>query len=242
MLGDHLLLRSWLLVRQELPEPEHTPAEVRDLADEIMSRPEYREPAKPLLQRILDWLSERLADAVSGLSLGGALPTFVGWLILAALVGAVALLVVWTIRRGNWGRAPRRRREDATVILASDAHRSPADWLAEAVRHESEGRWREGLLCRYRSLVTQLVARGAIAELVGRTAGEYVQDVRSRWPDAAPPFVAATDLFEAAWFGGAETGAEERDRFASLAERTLAVLTSERVAAESVAAESVATG
>ena len=101
--------------------------------------------------------------------------------------------------------------------------RRPDEWRAEAARLEAEGRWAEGLRCRYRALVAELVARGAIAELPGRTAGEYVRDVSASLPQAAPSFAAATELFEAVWYGGAETGAAEAARFAELEARTLNV-------------------
>lgn len=220
MLAD-AALAGLLALAGQLPEPDHDPAEVRDLADEIMSRPQYREAPDSLFERISNWLGERLADVLSGLSLGGALPQFVAWLILGVLVGGVAYLIARSIQAGSWGRPSRRAKRDADVILSAEDHRSAGEWLAEAVRHEREGRWAEGILCRYRALVTQLVDREVIPELVGRTAGEYVQDVRAARPDVAAAFAEATELFESAWYGGVTTGAEERDRFVSLAEETL---------------------
>ena len=66
-------------------------------------------------------------------------------------------------------------------------------------------------------LVGELAARGVIGDLVGRTAGELVADVRAvgaggRRPSGPPP-----TIFEAAWYGGAPVGAAERDRFLTLA-------------------------
>ena len=46
---------------------------------------------------------------------------------------------------------------------------------------------------------------------------------RRRQPDAAPSFAAATELFEAAWYGGAVTGPAEAERFRELDARVLAV-------------------
>ncbi|HET6953324.1 MAG TPA: DUF4129 domain-containing protein, partial [Acidimicrobiales bacterium] len=57
--------------------------------------------------------------------------------------------------------------------------------------------------------------RGVIPDLVGRTAGELVTDVRAGAPAAAGAFAAATALFEASWYGHAPTGPAERDRFAA---------------------------
>ena len=212
-----------LLDLLDLPESEHDPGEVRDKADEILSRPEYHH-GKSIMQRINEWISDRLDDLLRALSFGGTFPQFVAWIILGVLLAVVVAFIVWTVRSGGFGRAKRAEREDAVVLSSSEVHRSPREWLAEAVRHEEEGRWREGLLCRYRSLVAEMVRLEVIAELVGRTAGEYVRDVRNRRSDVAPTFSAATDLFEEVWYGGEESGSEERDRFAGLAESTLAAV------------------
>jgi hypothetical protein len=52
-----------------------------------------------------------------------------------------------------------------------------------------------------------------------------VADVRRTCPPAAPAFRRATDVFEAAWYGGAAGGPDERDRFAGLADEVLATAT-----------------
>lgn len=207
---------------QQLPEPTHDPAEVRDLADEILSRPEYQE-SESLLERITREIDELLADLIPGVSPGGAMANILAWFILALFVAVIVALVVWAVRAGGWGRSSRLAKQDA-VILASQEHRTTSDWLDEAIRHESEGRWREGLLCRYRALVTELVRRGVIAELAGRTAGEFLQEVAQRQDDLVSTFRPATELFEEAWYGGVETGPDERDRFAALADAALAQL------------------
>ena len=59
----------------------------------------------------------------------------------------------------------------------------------------------------------------------GRTAGEYARDVAGRQPEAAPSFAAATELFEAVWYGGASSGPAESERFRALEARVLAVRT-----------------
>jgi hypothetical protein len=226
MLADRLF-QLGVAVVLDPPEPNHTPVEAREAADEILSRPEYQEPEPSLMERIQDAIGELFADLLNGLSIGGVLPQFVAWLLLLGLVAGIVALVAWGVRSGGWGRAPRVDQGDA-VILEAERHRSPKDWLAEAVRHESQGRWREGVLCRYRALVTELVQRNVIAELVGRTAGEYVQDVTARRPDVAPTFATATDLFERVWYGGEESGPTERDRFIRLADDTLAAVAAGR--------------
>jgi hypothetical protein len=65
-------------------------------------------------------------------------------------------------------------------------------------------------------VIAELVGQGAIPDQAGRTAGEYVRDVARSRPEAAPALAAATELFEAAWYGGADTGPAEAARFAEL--------------------------
>jgi hypothetical protein len=206
------------LLRQ-LPGSDHEPAEVRDLADEILARPEYREPGPSLLERFSEWVGERIADLLSILSLGGAVPAFVAWVVLVVLLAGLAALLVWAVRSVSWRRTAKRGDEVDAVIVGTEPHRPSQSWLREAEDHEAAGRWREGILCRYRALVTELVVREVIAELVGRTAGEYLQDVRRRAePQMASKFSTATELFEDTWYGAAPTGPAERDRFIALSE------------------------
>ncbi|HMG45777.1 MAG TPA: DUF4129 domain-containing protein [Acidimicrobiales bacterium] len=212
-------LFGWL---DDLPVPREDPGTVRDLAEEILSRPEYRDPPKSLWERINDAVGEFVADLFELVGLGGgSVAPLVAWLVLFLLGGLIVFLVYWAVRSGVFGEGRPTRDQGDPVIVATDAHRSARDWLSEAERHEAEGRWSEGLLCRYRSLVVDLVAREVIPELVGRTAGEYVRDVAQRHPAGLPSFTAATELFETAWYGGAPTGPTERDRFVALATEVL---------------------
>jgi hypothetical protein len=166
-----------------------------------------------------------LADVGIG-SAGAA--SWLAWLVLGVLVAGIVALAVWLVLQVSgqgWGSGRPKNAEGDPIILDVDEHRSAGEWLSEAERHESEGRWREGLLCRYRSLVSELVERKVIPDAVGRTAGEYLGDVRQRHPADAGTFAAATELFEDSWYGGAETGPTERDLFVGLAGQVLATLT-----------------
>ena len=109
--------------------------------------------------------------------------------------------------------------EARVVVAAGD---DAVDWAAEVDRCESLGLWRDALRARYRVLVGELARRGVIGDLVGRTAGELVAEVRVTSPGAAPAFAAATEVFEAAWYGGVPSGPVERDRFVRLADEVRA--------------------
>ena len=204
----------------ELPVPSNDPGAVRDLADEILERPEYRDPPESLWDKVNEWISEFVGDLFSLVGYGGgSVAPIVAWLVMVLLVAGLGALIWWAVTSGRWSEGRARRDEGDPVIVATDAHRSARDWRSEAESHEAEGRWREGLLCRYRALVVELVEREVIPDQVGRTAGEYVRDVRAGQGGDSPvtaAFTAATDLFEAAWYGGAPTGPDERDRFVGL--------------------------
>lgn len=203
-------------VPPDLPPPDHSAAEAREAADRILQRPEYRwEDSESVVERVLGWIADRFADLVGPLGFGaGGLPVWVGWLILVGLGVLVGYLVYRA--RGGWGRsgAPTAVRGGRIVVSAGEAD---VDWAAEVERCERDGRWRDALRARYRVLVGELAARRFIGDLIGRTTGELVADVRVTAPPVVPPFAAATDMFEETWYGGAPVGAAERDRFLALA-------------------------
>lgn len=201
-----------LALLAELPPPEADPDAVREAIDDILREPRYREPTEPLLDRILGWFFERLGDLV-GSMFGGPGGTVLVFAILAAVIGGIVVLIVRGMRMPSLPSAPARRA--STMVELS---RTRDEWLAEAASLEAEGRWREGLRCRHRALVADLVAKGWIPERAGRTAREYVGDVRRRAPGAEPAMREATELFERAWYGAADTGAAEAARFAALDE------------------------
>jgi hypothetical protein len=193
-----------------LPPSEHDPESVRRLADEILAQSRYDRPAKSIPDRIIEWLAERLGDLIAGL-VGGGGGAVVAWVILIAFAAAITFLLV------RYGRLtlPALAAEPHPEVMV-ELTRSAREWREEAARLESEARWREGLRCRYRALVADLVRQGTIADQAGRTTGEYVRDVVAREPDAAPAFAAATELFEVVWYGGGTPGPAEAARLGEL--------------------------
>jgi len=209
-------------VLASLPPPDHAPSEAREGADEILARPEYQwsdGEGDNVFDRIAEWLADRLGDLTSSLGIGGgSLPVWVGWLVLAVLVGLAAFLLYRG--RAAWRRSPKPRDGvgSRVVVAAGD---EAVDWSAEVARCEAEGRWREAVRARYRVLVGRLARRELIGDLEGRTAGELVADVRRTAPATAPAFARATDLFEVAWYGRADVGRADRDEFVEAADAVL---------------------
>lgn len=209
-----MLSVSWA---QTLPPPTADPEGVRRGADEILARPEFQEPARSLYQRALDWIGDRLADAIGALIAGGSTGV-IAWVFLALVVALVVWLVMRAVQR-DAGRRGNRGGPALGVEVERDERRPATAWLAEAERLEGEGRWREAVRCRYRALVATLAGRGVVEEVPGRTAGEYRTLVRAARPPVAEPFADASDLFEEAWYGPGDTGPEAGAAFRRLADR-----------------------
>jgi hypothetical protein len=212
------------LPRADLPPPDPHSADVggaRDAARQILSREEFKPPAKNPIRRALDWLFEKLGQLIEKLLSafgGGGGGSLVAWVILALVIGGIVTLIVLRVRRGPVVTVAARH-----VVI--DRSREPSDWRAEADEHARHGRFRDALRCRYRALVGDLARRGLLDEIPGRTTGEERGQLRTNAPVAAPEFTDATDMFDRAWYGDEPTGADEDERFRSLSDTVMAKTT-----------------
>jgi hypothetical protein len=209
-------------VAADLPAPTADPGRVRDLTDQILRHREFQPPRRTPLQAAWHWLVTELDKVLNKLFGAGTGGSSWGAVLVVGVVTAVVigLVVVTVVRRGR-GRGRPGRHPPVVVLRGDGPSRSPAEWRAEAAAHEAAGRWRDALRCRYRALVAELVGRGLVQEIPGRTSGEYRRDVNAVVPAAGPAFDGATDLFEQAWYGDRPTGREDQERFDDLARRVL---------------------
>lgn len=212
----------------EPPVPTHDPEEVRRLADEILARPEFEPPERSFLQRLADWVLRRLerlfgGDGDGGFEVGagggGAGGSSV-FTIVVLVIAVVLVVVIVRALRGTWRRRARRPSEVLDVDV--DVRRTADAWDALARQLERDGRWKDAIRARFGSLVERLVDRGLVADVPGRTSGEYRVDVRASLPEVADAFADAADLFDRAWYGDLPTGASEAARFSQDAELVLA--------------------
>jgi hypothetical protein len=192
---------------------DRTPGEVRNRAGEILGRDEFKDQTT-FLQRVLDWIGDHLPSLPSASSEGSGGSGLVGDLVLLAVAGALVYGVV-RVARAIRRQPPRAKPDEA--VLDIEERRSARAWRREAEEHEAAARWREALLARYRELVTGLIDRSVLADVPGRTSGEYRLEYAEQRPARAVEFAEATDLFERAWYGGERTGPEENRRFRALA-------------------------
>jgi len=185
---------------------------------------------------LLAWLLDRLFGERSETA-GGVFDTRLVTLlvILAALV-----LVVMAIR--SWRRSGRG--EDAELDLSAASASAPAsdadprsrevdEWQLYARELEAQGRLREAIRAWYHSVLVTLYRRGILHYRKGRTNWEYVA---SLGPELAwrPHFVALTRVFEAEWYGHAESSPEALERSASEARAVVGAV--ERSGVEGLAA------
>ena len=199
--------------RGGLRVPVRDPDQVREVTREVLSRPEFRAPQRSLMERVIDWVLElvgRLLAALGGSGAGG----IVGLILLGLVLLGVGVLVA----RFSRGLTPS---PEVAAAVPGGQRRSAAEWRAEAEAHERAGAWRDAVRSRYRALVADLAFRGVVEEVPGRTAGEYRRQVGRALPDAASDFAGATELFEVAWYGRSDTGAQQAAHLRNLSDRVL---------------------
>ena len=193
--------------------PDRTPPVARQVAHDILARPEFRPPVVSPIDRVRHWIGQQIVRALDAALAGNF--SVIGALLLVAILIVLVLLAV---------RLWRGFRADPSIRVAvvDDRRRPPADWLAEAADCERRGDYRGGLRARYRALVAELARRGLVDEIPGRTSGEYRREVGTAMPATVRDFGGATDLFELAVYGDGPAGPPESARIAELSARVLA--------------------
>jgi hypothetical protein len=189
------------------------PDQVREVTREVLSRPEFRVPEKSLMERVLDWVLDLVGRLLAALGGSGA-----GGIVGLVLLGLVLLGVGVLVARFSRGLTPS---PEVAAAVPAGRRRSAAEWRAQAEAQERAGAWREAVRSRYRALVADLASRGVVEEVPGQTAGEYRREVGRALPGAAGEFAGATELFEVAWYGHADTGAKEAAHLRDLTDRVL---------------------
>lgn len=201
-------MRSW----QGEPEGLVDPDEARRTAEEILARPEYREPQPSLLDRALEAITDFLRRGFEALTGGGA-GSVIG-LVITGLILALALWLLSRALRASW-RRPTGTGTGATLVQGTSAPEDPAVWDAEADRLAAAGDHRGALRCRYQALVAALVARGALRDATARTPAEIRRELAGRAPHLDPLLDSVTDRFESAWYGGRPVDADVERAFAA---------------------------
>ncbi len=181
---------------------EPTPDELREAAEEILRRPEFSDPDSTWFDRGLGWIWDRVSDLFRGLA-GGDIGSWVGLLVIAALIGGL----IWLIGRTSVaGERMAPRVESPTSVV--ERHRLRAqEWRRRADEARANGDWAEAVRCEHRHLAAVLDERAWLVERDHRTASELIDDVRDV-PDIVGGLSDVTASFENVWYG--EAAADER--------------------------------
>jgi len=197
----------------------------RDPAQEAarreLSKRMYHENDPSLLERALDafweWV-DKLFNAASSATPGGALGLLVVVLAAVALIGAL-----W------WRLGTPRRGPTSAAPLFDDRPRSAAEHRAAAEAHAAQAHWNQAVQERMRAVVRSLEERALLDPRPGRTADEAAAEAGRTLPAHTDRLRAAARNFDDVTYGGRTAGPETYQRLSQLdrdLERTRPVLTS----------------
>lgn len=162
----------------------------RRAAEAELRHAEYHRDDPGLIDRVLNWLGDRLADLFSG-SVSGNVT-----LLLLILLAAVVIFLV--VRAGPPGRGPRTGAGGLDPLAPVPA----VDHRRAAAEHEAAGRFAEALREWLRATVRTIEERGILDPRPGRTGVATAREAGPLLPSVAVELAAAMGLFDEVWFGG----------------------------------------
>ncbi|HZB50665.1 MAG TPA: DUF4129 domain-containing protein [Mycobacteriales bacterium] len=175
--------------------------EARQAAERELSKGMYHAdqpgPVERTVERVLEWIAN-LLDRASGAAPGGGL----GLVVLALLIVALAVLVMW--RTGPLRRGARR----AAPAIELSGRLDPEEHRQQADAHAAAGRYAEAVRERMRAIVRELETRGVLEPRPGRTADEVAAEAGALVPTVAADLRTAASVFDEIWFGGRPANAQ----------------------------------
>jgi hypothetical protein len=205
-----------------LPALAPPPPDVDEAADRaraILEQPEYQPRTRHPVERVLDWVFDRIGDVFSTASSGGN--RIVGFLV---VVGGV-LLIARIISKLRFPLPASTDDADEPVVEVL-VGRTPSSWADEADEAERRGEWTDAVRARYRFALATVLEHGHLEDVPGRTSGEYRRALRAVLPEVGDAVDDLTATFEGAWYGHVTTtrddAASARRDAASIAEAAIA--------------------
>jgi hypothetical protein len=186
------------------PHPTPSPQAIRDVADEILSRPEFApasswsESFARLLKRIDVWMRELGAWSLAHPVAARILVVLLVLMLIGLLIHLASQLLgdLLPARRSSVLKIPQR---SMWTILEGAAH----DWqegIALAARALGEGQLRRAVWIAHRVLLGLLHEQGAIRFAGWKTNGAYLRECRKDHP-WYPTLVDLTALYEQVVYG-----------------------------------------
>ncbi len=202
----------------DLETPEWDPDDVEKSAEDILARNEFQPRPRSLLERFSEWLTEQLAELFSRFGGSGA-PNLIAYTLMAVFA-VVVLWLLWKLIRDRFIRLPEKA-EKPEPTIEIEAPLSARELRSEVERFERDGNWKEAVRARYRLLVSELVERGTLEDIAGRTPGEYRRAMFRDHPENAESFAAVTDVFERIWYGDEPATSEDSALIRTASDRIL---------------------
>lgn len=174
----------------EAPPLDPSSAEARNWLVEELSKPAYRtEPTS--VERFWDWLTRLLG----GSEVASGPPAWVVPVVVLALLGVLALILVRTLRGS--ARAPGA----GTGTVLEEKGVSAAAYRARAEQAGQRGDWDRALLDGFRAISAASVERTLVGDAPGRTAHEVALALAPVFPSYAGQLRSAADAFDAVRYG-----------------------------------------
>ena len=202
-----------------LTTPDDDVERADELARRVLARPEFQPPRRTPVERIGDWLSDAFDAVVRAVGSGPG-----GGLVAYAVVGGAVALLVFAILRGRRGGSAWPGRARSAAPARVDIRWGAERWRAEANRLRAAGDLRGALRAGYQALAAEVSRRGGLPDPPAATARELLARVAETHPGAAGPLRAATEAFEATWYGGDDVDPAALDRFDHDAAEAVAAL------------------
>ena len=173
----------------------------RRWAEQELADPIYHQ-GESLLQVVLRWIQERLAEAQNALSTmnGRSAAIVLGSVVIIGVV--VTLLVVGRVRRT-------RRSQRSSVEVFVDDNRTAAELRRSADTLAAASRWSEAVLDRFRAILRSLEKRAVVDERPGRTAHEAAVQAAAVLPPCAADLHRASRMFDDVCYGDVEAGRDD---------------------------------
>ncbi|MFE6871482.1 DUF4129 domain-containing protein [Kitasatospora sp. NPDC057692] len=175
--------------------PVTTPRDAaRDAARDELVKADYHRHDPSIQERVVNWILDRVDDALGALAGGGTTGTtgLILFLVVALVIGAAL-----------WWRlgAPKRAARTDLGVFGGTGPRSAAEHRADAERHAADGRWTEAVREQMRALVRGLEERTLLDPRPGRTADEAAAEAGRALPDHAAALLAAARAFDDIAYG-----------------------------------------
>lgn len=213
--------------------------DAKAVAQEILSRPVYRDPGvseRPnwlaglfdalgraignWLEKLFDWLGKLLSRTPRG-----SAPSL-NWLqplVIAILGLLLAVFVFFMVRHFAW--SARRRKRAGGLMDEEEPDRTADEWLVRADELSSQGKFREAVRCLYLACLVRFDDARVARFVRTETNWEHLERIQAspRRP-AGVDFLAPTRRFDVIWYGFRTEGMPDVEWFRNQYEELCRVL------------------